>query len=261
MLENLKKLATQFYQEGVLAPVSLFSPDEVEKYQLGFQTMESYFENKREDYENLHLYFSWADELATHPSLLDVVESIIGPDILIYGSLVLSKLPKQLSHLSWHQDSFYLQGYNSEPFLTAWIALTESTVENGCMSVIPSSHHNGILPHFPFSDEHNLLKNRGVEIKISPPKNQIRDIILNPGEISFHHGSLIHYSLPNKTDHKRTGFIVRFVTPQLKKAVKPVLRVRGNTEVKHLRVFKKKSYKSIQERVSAYLGGVLLDNY
>ena len=73
-----------------------------------------------------------------------MIEAIIGPEILIYGSLILSEIPGKKSHLSWHQDQYFLKHKSRTPYVTAWIALTHSTIENGSMKMIPGSHKNGI---------------------------------------------------------------------------------------------------------------------
>ena len=246
-------LSSKYKEDGFLSPVSVFSTHEIGKYQLAFENMEKAFEKKREEYLNPHLYFSWAKELATHPALLDIIESILGSELFISGSLIINKIPGTYSHLSWHQDAYHFQGYNSEPYITAWIALTHSNVANGCMRVIPGSHHQGIVPHLPFSDDTNMLKNRGVEVKISPSVNEIRDIVLKPGEMSLHDGRLIHQSNPNQTMEKRIGFIVRFVTPLLKNiSSHPLLQVRGNGALKFEKAF---NQSSMEEEVQAYLEG------
>ena len=122
------------------------------------------------------------------------------------------------------------------------------------MRVIPGSHRQGIVSHLPFSDDTNMLKNRGVEVKISPSKNQIREIVLKPGEMSLHDGSLIHQSNPNQTMQKRIGFIVRFVTPLLKNiSGSPLLQVRGNKGMKNSPVFEKTFGQSMDKEVQAYL--------
>ena len=86
------------------------------------------------------------DELVRHPKVLDAVESLIGPDIMIYHLTSWFKEPGDGTHVSWHQDGTY---FGLEPYeqITAWIALTDATPEMGCIKIIPGSQVIGQRPH------------------------------------------------------------------------------------------------------------------
>ena len=86
-----------------------------------------------------HLLLPWADAVVRHPAVLDAVESVIGPDILCWGSQFFMKGAGDPSFVSWHQDGTYW-GLSSPDVVTAWIALTPSVPESGCMRVVPGSH-------------------------------------------------------------------------------------------------------------------------
>ena len=254
MNENFQPFINDYNSHGFIAPVPLLAESEILNYQQKFTELQNHF-NNRERFENLHLYFSWARELSAHPALLDMVQQLIGPEIIIMGSLILSKQPRGSSHLAWHQDGRYFKEYDSTPYVTAWIALTESNSENGCMRVIPGSHKQGLLLHVHSDDEQNIIWDKE-EIQISPREEEIIDIILNPGEVSFHHAGLIHQSKPNHSGKERTGFIVRYVTSNLQKAVLPVLQVRGNDQLKHLPVLRDDPFESIDEGATAFINKV-----
>lgn len=85
-------------------------------------------------------------EHATDPAILDTVEDLLGPDIVLYNTQALLKPPYHGASQPWHQDSAY---WSIQPFqlVTCWIALDEATVENGCMQFIPKSHKLGLLEH------------------------------------------------------------------------------------------------------------------
>jgi non-heme Fe2+,alpha-ketoglutarate-dependent halogenase len=220
-------LIRKYQQDGFVAPVLIYSKQEIQHYQSQFSQMEKQLGHQKEQYQNLHFYFPWAREMATHPKLLDLVESIIGPDVLIYGSLVLSKQPNTSAFISWHQDGHYFNDFATTQYLSAWIALSESTVSNGCMRVIPGSHQQGILVHQPCVKQGNLIR-QNEQIDITPRPSLVCDVELHPGEVSLHHAATIHHSPPNQSQSKRTGLIIRFVDATIKNPPKPLLHARGS---------------------------------
>jgi len=173
-----------------------------------------------------HFYFRWAFELAAHPNLLDTVESILGPDILVWGTLILSKPAASRAIVSWHQDSAYTAFLNGSPALSAWLALTPATPRSGCMRVIPASHGSRL----PFSTVQHPddMTIRGIEVIADIDPESAVDLELQPGEASLHDISLIHGSNANQSAVPRTGFIIRYATPAMRQPQYPVYCVRGN---------------------------------
>lgn len=225
---------TDYDRDGFLFPIDLFSAAEVAAYRKAFETLiESSRDRSPQRFDRLHLFFDWAYEIVTHTALLDVVEAILGDDILVYGTLVLSKQPHDSRYASWHQDSFY-SGLHLTPSTSAWIALTPSGAANGCMRVIPGSHRSGPLDHESVSDDPNLLNRRGERLKVEVDEARAIDIVLRPGQLSLHQSTIVHGSNPNSSDEPRIGFIVRFVTSQMKNPNTRLLRVRGNGDCRHL---------------------------
>ena len=95
---------------------------------------------------NCHLLFPWLHELTHMTEVLDEVEKLIGPDILLWSASFFIKDPRSKSYVSWHQDSTYW-GLKPLEIVTAWLALTPSNISNGCMQVIPGSHCRGPTEH------------------------------------------------------------------------------------------------------------------
>lgn len=155
-----------------------------------------------------HLLFPWADALVRHPAVLDAVESILGPDILCWGSQFFSKEARDPAYVSWHQDGTYW-GLSSPDVVTAWIALTPSVVENGCMRVVPGTQREAV-PHADTFAADNLLS-RGQEVQVEVDGKDAVDIQLQPGEMSLHHVLIVHGSEPNHADYPRIGFAIRYV--------------------------------------------------
>ncbi len=201
-----------YQNRGVLFPATTFSKRELSGYAQKLAELESHCGGQVKGYRGsqLHLFFSWAHELATHPKLLDLVEGILGPSFLIHSSTLFCKYPFDASFVSWHQDSYYWR--LSEPRLvSAWIAFSDSTQENGCMRVMPGSHRGPILPHHNAAiDERNLLRS-GLVLKQMPRNEEALDVRLKAGQVSLHHANLIHGSGPNHSAHKRSGFAIRYV--------------------------------------------------
>jgi ectoine hydroxylase-related dioxygenase (phytanoyl-CoA dioxygenase family) len=212
-------------------PVPVLSAEEVAEFR---GALEEVVEDRQRRVDNLHLQFPWAYRLASHEALLDAVEGILGPEILIDGNLVFYKPPHDASYASWHQDSVY-SGWHLTPSVSAWIALTTSEPANGCMRVIPGSHKQGLLEHDNIEDP-NLLNKRGERLRMDVEESRAVDVVLKPGEMSLHHTNIIHGSNANTSDGPRIGFIVRFVTNLSTNRDRQVMRVRGNADCSHLRL-------------------------
>lgn len=158
---------------------------------------------------NPHLLFPWLFDVATRSSVLDAVEHVLGPDLLIWSSQFFLKDPGDGGYVSWHQDSTYW-GLEPNTIATAWIALSPSTPESGCMRVAPGSHALDQLPHSDTFEKGNLLS-RGQEVAVDVSRMETLDVVLQPGEMSLHHVQLVHGSEPNKSTQPRIGFVVRFI--------------------------------------------------
>lgn len=220
-----------FEQDGIVFPIPVLSVAEVTEFR---EALDQVAGEHPKRLENLHLQFSWAYRLASHEVLLDAVESIIGPEILVNGNVVFYKPPHDAGYSSWHQDSVY-SGWHLTPSVSAWIALSPSERANGCMRVIPGTHTQGLLEHENIQDP-NLLNKRGERLCMDVDESQAVDVVLRPGEMSLHHTNIIHGSNVNTSDGPRIGFIVRFVTNLSTNRERPVMRVRGNADCSHLQL-------------------------
>ena len=229
-----EKQLEQYDRDGFLFPIEVFSADEVAPFRNAFESIvNDCRESSLKRFDSLHLFFDWAHRLVTHAALLDVVEDVLGSDILIYGTLVFYKPPQDSSYASWHQDSVY-SGLHLTPSTSAWIALTPSHQGNGCMRVLPGSHKLGSLDHDNVRDDPNLLNRRGERVKMAVDESQAVDLVLRPGQLSLHQSTIVHGSNPNTSDEPRIGFIVRFVTSQMTNPNRRLLRVRGDADCSHL---------------------------
>ena len=179
-----------------------------------------------------HLDVKWICDLATHPRVLDAVEDIIGPDILIHSSTIFTKYAHDEKFVSWHQDSHYW-GLSEPRLVSAWIALTDSTIDNGCLRVMPGTHTRS-FKHLEEPQQTNILT-RGHTVSDTLDVDQAIDIILQEGEMSFHHANLIHGSNPNTSAGPRIGVAVRYAATAVKqkKSHIPVILARGRDDYHH----------------------------
>ena len=206
--------AERFERDGILFPVPVLSPAETARFRADFEQVVARLGGRpvAQALGHTQAYFRWAYDLATHPSILDAVEDVLGPDLLVWTVSIFPKYPRDPGYISWHQDGTYW-GLDSTRVVTAWVALTDSTVDNGCMRVVPGSHRRPILPHRDTYAADNRLS-RGQEIEVEVEEQDAVDVVLRAGEMSLHHVNIIHGSNPNPSDGSRIGFAPRFTTPE-----------------------------------------------
>lgn len=181
-----------------------------------------------------YLLLTSAAEIGRLPALLDAVEDILGPDILMWDSAYVIKEPRDKGFVSWHQDLTYW-GLDSSELVTAWVALTHSGPENGCMRYIPGSHAHGRLPHEDTHDAENIL-HRGQRISGGFDEADAVDIVLAPGEASLHHGWVMHESNPNTSDDRRIGLTIQYAATSVRQTVaagETATLVRGTDRYSH----------------------------
>ena len=146
------------------------------------------------------------DKISHNEKILNAVESIIGKNILICGTTLFIKNPSEKGFVSFHQDARYigLEPYN---WVTAWIAVTDTNKENGCMRMWSGSHKNGLKDHNQKFDEDNLLT-RGQTVENVPLK-ETKPVELKAGQMSLHHPKIVHGSDINKSKDRRIGFVIQ----------------------------------------------------
>ena len=213
---NLLDQLPQYEQEGFLYPIPLLSPEEARYYRTQIETLESALGGEIKRFDFPHLFFDWAYELATHPRLLDYIETMIGSEIFIQSARIFSKPPGDPAHVTWHRDARH-SNLSTKVAPTVWIALSPSTKESGCVQVLSGSHQIGMIPHAEKLTEDNLL-NDGDIAQVKIDEDKIRYMELQPGEMSFHHVKTVHGSLPNQAKDRRLGFSMTIITPEMEGA-------------------------------------------
>ena len=209
-----------YNREGYCFPFDAFPPKTAQAYH---QKLLDFEQEIGQDPLNVlriksHLVVPWLVEMASTPAILDVVEDIIGPDILCWGSSFFQKEAHDPGFVSWHQDSTY---YGLEPpdTLTAWIAISEASLEAGCMQFIPGSQNKGIYDHAELKADDNLLS-RGQTI-LGIEQEKAVPVPLKAGQFSFHKEDTVHASDPNRTDDRRIGLSIHYVAPNVRETKFP----------------------------------------
>ncbi len=157
--------------------------------------------------------------LLTSPRLLDAVESLIGPEIYVNPvQHVRIKPPERLldgqyryslaGSTPWHQDQgVVLEEADESDILTVWMAITDATIQNGCLLVVPGSHTGGLVPHCP-------VTKAGVRAThIAESYQRTEEAIPLPmksGSVLFLNRRTMHASLANESDSIRWSYDLRY---------------------------------------------------
>ena len=224
-----------YHRDGYVFPVRVMAPEDAAYYRRCLETHEAQAGKPLQGNfrHKTHLLFTWADALVHHPAILDAVEDVIGPDILCWTTNFFIKEAASPGFVSWHQDSTYW-GLDPDDVITAWVAFTDVTAENGYMQFIPGSHKIAQLPHVDTFHRDNLLS-RGQEIAVEVDKSKAVGIPLKAGEMSLHHIKLVHGSDANRTHDRRIGLAIRYIPTYVRqtKVRDSAMLVRGTDKYHH----------------------------
>jgi len=226
MDKRLAQIKADYQQNGYVSGIRIIDEEQAAHHRQVLESAEQkigpiHYKPK------IHTLMSSPYELVTMPSVLDIVEQFIGPDILLYNVTYIIKEPGTNSHVSWHQDLTYW-GLSHDDQVSMWLALSPATEESGCMRMVPGSHRHKALPHKITNDADNVLFQGQTVEGVSDEGSVLCP--LKPGEASFHHGWTLHNSAPNTSNDRRIGLNVQYIAPhvkQLKQATDSAILVRG----------------------------------
>jgi ectoine hydroxylase-related dioxygenase (phytanoyl-CoA dioxygenase family) len=215
----------QYQADGFLFPIDAVSAGQAAAWRAELETIEADWLDRDlpqplNTYKrvNSHLVMPLAYEIGSCPAILDVVEGVLGPDIMIYAVEFFIKEARTKAIVTMHQDLTYWGLGATQGLTTAWLALSPATPASGCMDFVRGSHKNPILPHDDTFDANNLLS-RGQEVRVDVDPADKTAITLQPGQISLHHGLTIHGSGPNVSDDRRIAAVIRYVRPDVSQEV------------------------------------------
>lgn len=207
----------RYRRDGFIAPVAMLSKAVAAGIRRELEAVEASMGGTfRPPYDTkFYLRYRWAHDLATTPAILDAVEDLIGPDIMLYHNTAWLKRNDGSTYVSWHQDNTYF-GHDPCEVLTVWVALSEVTEQTGCVQALPGTHKLGQLPLAkPNTAAGNMLSS-GQTVAFEIATVDPVPIELQPGDVSIHHAFLIHGSSPNRGGDRRLGVTFIYHPPNLR---------------------------------------------
>lgn len=225
-----------YERDGFVAPVPVLTAEDVRRHRAGLEAFEA-TQGKPLDFperSKSHLLFDWADAIVHHPKVLDAVEDLIGPDILVYHLTMHIKEAQSDLRVLWHQDDDYFH-LDPPAHVTAWVALSEASERAGCMRMIPGSYREGLVPHAEKPAEDHLIRlGKGIHDRFGDQDGVA--VPLKAGEMSLHNTHTIHASGPNRADDRRIGVGISYVPAHVRPISDPrssALLVRGADRHRH----------------------------
>ena len=199
-----------YNEKGYVAPLEALSVKEANEVRTEIEFIEKKWpdELKGLGRNYLHLISPIFDRIVHKAKILDAVESLIGKNILACGTTLFIKEPDEKGFVSFHQDAKYI-GLEPHNWVTAWVAITDSNQDNGCMKMWPGTHKEKLKHHeekFDYKSGNLLTRGQTVE---NVPLDKTESIILNTGEMSLHHPRIVHGSGINKSKERRIGFVIQ----------------------------------------------------
>jgi hypothetical protein len=239
---------TEYEELGFLHSIPILSPAEVAHFCAQIEETCGALGGHVTRLDGPHLFFRWAWELSTHPRVLDCMEQLIGPNVLLKSTRLFYKFGNSDSFVGWHQDGI-TEALKDAYVPAIWLGLTPATAENGCLRVVPRSHRLGLIAHADRPNANNLTtQGATAQIDIETPQ----DVVMQAGEMSLHHPLMLHASNPNRSAESRIGFSATYSTPALTASRTAVAWVRGDGPCDRFRIVSEPAVRSTAEAVAAY---------
>lgn len=205
---------THFNKFGFIEKLRLFDQKEANRHRHRFDALLEEFQRRARDAYAINGYqtridFIW--DIATNPLLLDHVEDLIGPNIVLWGSHYFCKMPSDSREVPFHQDATY---WPFRPFktVTVWLAVDDVSLDTGPMCFLPGSHLHGKLA-WQERTENVVLE---LEVKDYARFGEPHPLVLKAGQFSLHTDLLVHGSRRNESDVRRCGLTLRYVPPDVR---------------------------------------------
>lgn len=204
----MTSLADQYARDGFVAPIDIFSSKEITAILTEIEQAEAQWGEALQGpgRNNAHYVLPVLDRIAHDPRILDAVEALIGPDILVGGTTLFIKEPETEGFISWHQDARYM-GLEPHNWVTAWLAVNDVDESNGCMRMMPGTHTSPLVEHVDTFGENNMLT-RGQTVPDVDESKSV-PVIMKAGQLSLHHPRIVHGSGQNTSDRRRIGFAIQ----------------------------------------------------
>ncbi len=200
----------RYRRDGFLQPVRVMSETEAVACRRELEALEAAY-GPQHYLVKPHILSRLAARLVLHAAILDAVEDLIGPDLLLFDSAFIVKEPGDGKRVSWHQDLTYW-GIEPTEVTSIWLALSPATGESGAMRMLPGSHRRGPVAHRETFETDNILS-RGQTVSESIDEEAAVQTELRPGEMSIHDGWTFHSSGINRAADRRIGFNMNLIRP------------------------------------------------
>jgi non-haem Fe2+, alpha-ketoglutarate-dependent halogenase len=231
---------SQWKRDGFLSPFPLLADHELQRCRQGVERYEAWLGSPINAHPDMkwrsmpYLLLPWAAALARDPRILDRVEDLLGPDILIFTSTFFIKEPHSPTIAAWHQDSTYY-GLEPKEEVAVWVALTEASAAAGCMEALSFHGRPRQLGHVSRVVKNSV--NRASQV-ITEPFDDSAPVAmpLRPGWFSMHHGLCPHRSGPNTSSHRRIGLGFNYIPTRARPSGsirQAALLVRGSDRYGH----------------------------
>jgi chlorinating enzyme len=228
---------------GFLSPFPVLSPDETASCLAGLQRFETFIGSPvpKADmhWRSLtHACLPFYADLVRNPKILDVVESLIGPDILVWTSTFFIKEASSPTFAAWHQDSTYF-GLDPYEQVTAWVALTDASQDAGCIEVLSAHGKPRQMRHVP-KKLANSINRTGQTITEPLDDSGVSTMPLKAGQFSLHHTLCVHRSAPNLTPHRRIGLGINYIPAHVRTTGSkrmPAMLARGTDRYGHFDLY------------------------
>ena len=210
-------LSAAYERDGFVTRVDAFSEAEITAFRAQFDELEAREgkENCQIGLQGRHMDEEFIWRMASDDRIVDAISACMGDDVMLLATHFFCKYPDPSASkfVAWHQDITYW-GLEPPEAHTAWIALDDANLANGCMQVIPGSHQNGIAEHGKSESAGNLLSiNQEIPDELVDTSHAV-PIELRAGQASIHNGQLFHASFPNTSQGRRCGLTMRFIPPE-----------------------------------------------
>jgi non-haem Fe2+, alpha-ketoglutarate-dependent halogenase len=216
--ETMKALSPEqlaaYRHDGFLFPIPALTPAEVATCLDGLARLEADLGSPVADADvkwrsHAYAHSPWFNTLIRHPRILDAIEDVIGPDILVWTSTFFIKEPHSPTFAAWHQDGTYF-GLDPHEQVCAWVALTDASAEAGCMEQLsargaPRQYHHAALGLA------NSINRAGQTIMEAFDQSNPVAMALPAGSFSLHHELAVHRSAPNNASHRRVGIGLNYL--------------------------------------------------
>jgi hypothetical protein len=210
---TLEQVAS-YHHNGFLFPIPALTEGEISTCLAGLEQLETELRSPVADADvkwrsHAYAHSVWFNNLIRHPRILDAIEDVIGPNILVWTSTFFIKEPHSPTFAAWHQDGTYF-GLDPHEQVCAWVALTDASREAGCMEHLSSQGTPRQLHHAPLGLA-NSINRAGQTIMETFDESNPVAMALPAGSFSLHHEFAVHRSAPNNASHRRVGIGLNYI--------------------------------------------------